>query len=174
MRRCRGEIINWIKCIAHVPRRNYTIEKYVLRRCCGEIIQLKKMYCASPRRDYTIEKINCAGAAAILHNWNKLIAQVPRRDYTYGINVLRRCRGEIILLKKNDCAGAATRLHNWKKLIAQVPRQEYIIELRRCRGEMYDRDIQLLQFCAATLPPDEFLVHCLNKFGLVAWAAKVR
>jgi hypothetical protein len=46
--------------------------------------------------------------------------------------------------------------------------------LRRCRGEMYDRDIQLLQFCAATLPPDEFLVHCLNKFGLVAWAAKVR
>jgi hypothetical protein len=39
---------------------------------------------------------------------------------------------------------------------------------------MYDRDIQLLQFCAATLPPDEFLVHCLNKFGLVAWAAKVR
>ena len=38
---------------------------------------------------------------------------------------------------------------------------------------MYDRDIQLLQFCAATLPPDEFLVHCLNKFGLTAWAEKV-
>ncbi len=57
-----------------------------------------------------------------------------------------------------------------------MPRRDYTIEknvLRRCRGEMYDRDIQLLQFCAATLPPDEFLVHCLNKFGLVAWAAKV-
>jgi hypothetical protein len=38
---------------------------------------------------------------------------------------------------------------------------------------MYDRDIQLLQFCAATLPSDEFLVHLLNKFGLTAWAAKV-
>jgi hypothetical protein len=91
-----------------------------------------------------------------------MIAQVPQRDY---------------IIEKNDCAGAAARLYNKKKLIARVPRQDYTIEknvLRRCRGEMYDRDIQLLQFCAATLPPDEFLVHCLNKFGLVAWAAKVR
>ena len=37
---------------------------------------------------------------------------------------------------------------------------------------MYDRDIQLIQFCAATLPPDTFILHCLNKFNLINWASK--
>ena len=36
---------------------------------------------------------------------------------------------------------------------------------------MYDRDIQLLQFCAANLPPDQFLLHLLNKFNLLNWAS---
>ena len=38
---------------------------------------------------------------------------------------------------------------------------------------MYDRDVQLLQFCGANLDPDQFLVHLLNKFSLVNWASKV-
>ena len=40
------------------------------------------------------------------------------------------------------------------------------------RGEMYDRDVQLIQFCAATLPPNTFILHCLNKFNLINWASK--
>ena len=43
----------------------------------------------------------------------------------------------------------------------------------RCRVEMYDRDVELLQFCAANLEPEQFLVHLLNKFGLVTWASQV-
>ena len=38
---------------------------------------------------------------------------------------------------------------------------------------MYDRDVELLQFCAANLEPEQFLVHLLNKFGLVTWASQV-
>ena len=37
---------------------------------------------------------------------------------------------------------------------------------------MYDRDVQLIQFCAATLPPNTFILHCLNKFNLINWASK--
>jgi len=44
----------------------------------------------------------------------------------------------------------------------------------RCRVEMYDRDVELLQFCAANLEPEQFLVHLLNKFGLVTWASQVK
>ena len=39
---------------------------------------------------------------------------------------------------------------------------------------MFDRDVELLQFCAANLDPKQFLVHLLHKFGLVTWAAQVR
>ena len=39
---------------------------------------------------------------------------------------------------------------------------------------MYDRDVELLQFCAANLEPEQFLVHLLNKFGLVTWASQVK
>ena len=46
----------------------------------------------------------------------------------------------------------------------------YLVSLNR--GEMYDRDVQLIQFCAATLPPNTFILHCLNKFNLINWASK--
>ena len=42
----------------------------------------------------------------------------------------------------------------------------------RCRGEKYDKDIHIMQFCAANLPPADFLVHVLFKYGLVNWARK--
>ena len=45
--------------------------------------------------------------------------------------------------------------------------------LGRFRGEMFDRDIQLLQFCGANMEPNKFLLHVLHKFGLANWAAKV-
>ena len=38
---------------------------------------------------------------------------------------------------------------------------------------MFDRDIQLLQFCGANMEPNKFLLHVLHKFGLANWAAKV-
>ena len=46
----------------------------------------------------------------------------------------------------------------------------YLVSLNR--GEMYDRDVQLIQFCAATLPPNTFILHCLNKFNLINCASK--
>ena len=34
------------------------------------------------------------------------------------------------------------------------------------------KDIHIMQFCAANLPPADFLVHVLFKYGLVNWARK--
>uniref|UniRef100_A0A7E4W1J9 E3 ubiquitin-protein ligase n=1 Tax=Panagrellus redivivus TaxID=6233 RepID=A0A7E4W1J9_PANRE len=40
-----------------------------------------------------------------------------------------------------------------------------------CRSQMFDRDLQLLQVCAAQLPPLQFLIRFLHRFGLDKWAA---
>ncbi|KAE9553855.1 hypothetical protein FO519_002943 [Halicephalobus sp. NKZ332] len=41
-----------------------------------------------------------------------------------------------------------------------------------CRQEMFDRDFQLMQICAATMNSNEFLVRFLDRFNLNKWASK--
>ncbi|XP_048517590.1 E3 ubiquitin-protein ligase UBR2 isoform X2 [Dendroctonus ponderosae] len=40
----------------------------------------------------------------------------------------------------------------------------------KCRTEMLDRDITLLQIGASLIESNEFLIHLLNKFNLISWA----
>ncbi|XP_076273647.1 ubr1 ubiquitin ligase isoform X2 [Rhynchophorus ferrugineus] len=40
----------------------------------------------------------------------------------------------------------------------------------KCRTEMLDRDINLLQIGASLIESNEFLIHVLNKFNLINWA----
>ena len=57
--------------------------------------------------------------------------------------------------------------HNGYSLINQL----YFYQNVRCRTEMYDRDIVLLQLCAALFDsPDSFLLACLHRFNLLNWA----
>uniref|UniRef100_A0AC35FZC7 E3 ubiquitin-protein ligase n=1 Tax=Panagrolaimus sp. PS1159 TaxID=55785 RepID=A0AC35FZC7_9BILA len=42
-----------------------------------------------------------------------------------------------------------------------------------CRAEMFDRDIQMMQICAAKMEPTEFLIRCLERFQLEKWARNV-
>ena len=57
--------------------------------------------------------------------------------------------------------------HNGYSLINQL----YFYQNVRCRTEMYDRDIVLLQLCAAHFDsPDRFLLACLHRFNLLNWA----
>jgi E3 ubiquitin-protein ligase UBR2 len=57
--------------------------------------------------------------------------------------------------------------HNGYSLINQL----YFYQNVRCRTEMYDRDIVLLQLSAALFDsPDSFLLACLHRFSLLSWA----
>ena len=47
-------------------------------------------------------------------------------------------------------------------LLLQVHYYQYV----KCRQEMYDRDIQLIQVVASLMDPDEFMVHLLHKFDI--------
>ncbi|XP_050308066.1 E3 ubiquitin-protein ligase UBR2 isoform X2 [Anthonomus grandis grandis] len=40
----------------------------------------------------------------------------------------------------------------------------------KCRTEMLDRDVSLLQFAASLIESNEFLIHVLNRFNLMNWA----
>eukprot|EP00106_Octopus_bimaculoides_P013402 XP_014780844.1 PREDICTED: E3 ubiquitin-protein ligase UBR2-like [Octopus bimaculoides] len=50
-----------------------------------------------------------------------------------------------------------------------ISQQIFFYNNVRCRVEMYDKDIVMLQIGASLLNPDEFLIHLLNKYGLLAW-----
>jgi hypothetical protein len=40
----------------------------------------------------------------------------------------------------------------------------------RCRSEMHDRDVYIVQFAAAEMPPNDFLITLLSKYNLHQWA----
>ncbi|CAB0016925.1 unnamed protein product [Nesidiocoris tenuis] len=58
----------------------------------------------------------------------------------------------------------------WRRNGYSLSNQIFFYHNVKCRGEMLDRDIVLLQFGAALIESNEFLIHVLNKFGLINWA----
>lgn len=60
----------------------------------------------------------------------------------------------------------------WRRNGYSLINQLYFYQNVRCRTEMYDRDIVLLQLCAALMEsPDCFVLACLHRFNLVNWAS---
>lgn len=58
----------------------------------------------------------------------------------------------------------------WRRNGYAILNQLYFYHNVRCRSEMLDRDIVMLQIGASLIEPDSFLIHILNKFGLTNWA----
>ncbi|GAB1601270.1 E3 ubiquitin-protein ligase UBR2-like isoform X2 [Argonauta hians] len=58
----------------------------------------------------------------------------------------------------------------WKRNGFSLLNQIFFYNNVRCRVEMYDKDIVMLQIGASLLDPNEFLIHLLNKYGLLAWS----
>ncbi|KAK6637539.1 hypothetical protein RUM44_007961 [Polyplax serrata] len=58
----------------------------------------------------------------------------------------------------------------WRRNGYSLLNQLYLYHSVRCRTEMLDRDIVMLQIGATLIPSDEFLIHLLNKFNLLNWA----
>ena len=58
----------------------------------------------------------------------------------------------------------------WRRNGYSLINQLYFYQNVRCRTEMYDRDIVLLQMCAALMDADMFLLAALHRFNLTNWA----
>lgn len=58
----------------------------------------------------------------------------------------------------------------WRRNGYALLNQLYFYHNVKCRTEMLDRDIQLLQVGASLIESNEFLIHLLNKFNLINWA----
>ena len=58
----------------------------------------------------------------------------------------------------------------WRRNGYDLKHQIFCYHNAKCRGEMYDRDIQGIQLCAANMNPDTFLLQVLDKFNLLHWA----
>ncbi|XP_017891387.1 E3 ubiquitin-protein ligase UBR2 [Ceratina calcarata] len=59
----------------------------------------------------------------------------------------------------------------WKRNGYSLLNQLYFYHNVKCRSEMLDRDIILLQAGASLIECNEFLIHVLNKFNLLQWAS---
>ncbi|XP_069985814.1 E3 ubiquitin-protein ligase UBR2 isoform X10 [Penaeus vannamei] len=58
----------------------------------------------------------------------------------------------------------------WRRNGFSLINQIYFYHNVRCRQEMLDRDVMLLQIAATLIDSNEFLVHLLNRFNLMSWA----
>ncbi|XP_030564536.1 E3 ubiquitin-protein ligase UBR1 isoform X1 [Drosophila novamexicana] len=58
----------------------------------------------------------------------------------------------------------------WRRNGYSLLHQLYFYRNVRCRVEMLDRDIVCLQIGASLMESNEFLIHFLNKFNMIAWA----
>ena len=58
----------------------------------------------------------------------------------------------------------------WRRNGYSLLNQLYFYHNVKCRSEMLDRDIVVLQIGAALIESNEFLIHLLNKFNLMNWA----
>ncbi|XP_044730986.1 E3 ubiquitin-protein ligase UBR2 isoform X2 [Chrysoperla carnea] len=58
----------------------------------------------------------------------------------------------------------------WRRNGYALLNQLYFYHNVKCRTEMLDRDIVILQIAAALIESNEFLIHVINKFNLITWA----
>lgn len=58
----------------------------------------------------------------------------------------------------------------WRRNGYSLVNQVYFYHNVRLRDEMYDRDVLMLQYVASLINPNEYLIHLINKFGLLLWA----
>lgn len=58
----------------------------------------------------------------------------------------------------------------WRRNGYSILHQIYFYHNVKCRNEMLNRDIILLQFGASLIESNDFLIHLLNKFKLMEWA----
>lgn len=59
----------------------------------------------------------------------------------------------------------------WRRNGYSLLNQLYFYRNVKCRSEMLDRDVVVLQVGASLIESNEFMLHVLNKFNLIVWAA---
>lgn len=60
----------------------------------------------------------------------------------------------------------------WRRNGYSLLNQLYFYRNVKCRSEMLDRDIIILQMAGSLIESNEFLIHIMNKFNLLQWTEK--
>ncbi len=64
---------------------------------------------------------------------------------------------------------AQTQATMWRRNGYSLLNQIYFYHNVKCRTEMFDKDITMLQAGGALIDANDYIVHLLNKFGLLNW-----
>lgn len=60
----------------------------------------------------------------------------------------------------------------WRRNGYSLLNQLYFYRNVKCRSEMLDRDVIILQMAGSLIESNEFLIHIMNKFNLLQWTEK--
>ena len=58
----------------------------------------------------------------------------------------------------------------WRRNGYSMMDQARVYREPRCRSQMLDQDVIMLQVAAANMDPDEFLINLLAKYQLIEWS----
>ena len=58
----------------------------------------------------------------------------------------------------------------WRRNGYSMMDQARVYRDPRCRSQMLDQDVIMLQVAAANMDPDEFLINLLGKYQLIEWS----
>ncbi|XP_063428523.1 E3 ubiquitin-protein ligase UBR2-like isoform X1 [Mytilus trossulus] len=67
---------------------------------------------------------------------------------------------------------AQTQAGMWRRNGYSLLNQIFFYHNVKCRREMFDKDINMLQIGASIMDNNEFLIHLLNKYNLLSWVRK--
>ncbi|CAH1791627.1 unnamed protein product [Owenia fusiformis] len=108
---------------------------------------------------------------------SRMVAGIFPLFHRYGIPLRgiqpQTCLSAVELIEPVvRCAVMISQTHAgmWRRNGYSLLNQIYFYHNVRCRTEMYDRDIVMLQAGAALIDSNEFLIHLMNKFAIIQWA----
>ncbi|XP_022244280.1 E3 ubiquitin-protein ligase UBR2-like isoform X1 [Limulus polyphemus] len=103
-----------------------------------------------------------------------LILHLPKFDLTYSSPefLIRNKPGPEELMElplRTQVMIAQFRAGMWRRNGYSLLNQVFFYHNVRLRDEMLDRDIMMLQIAASLMESNKFLIHLLNKYGLLIW-----
>ncbi|CAL4120871.1 unnamed protein product [Meganyctiphanes norvegica] len=172
-------VIEWAASDRIVLIKAYRMLMKSLGELCTE--EMRRRY-VRELLDYSVSCIeyNVAEAPVSIHlPLSRLVAGLTLHLDKYGLNynspefqVTGKPSPEELMepVLRTQVMIAQVHAQMWRRNGFSLINQIYFYHNVRCRQEMLDRDVMLLQIAATLIDSNEFLIHLLNRFNLMNWA----
>ncbi|CAG0889985.1 unnamed protein product [Darwinula stevensoni] len=141
-------------------------------RVLGPVISLMLDWCTSDRVIFI--KASVSVHLPLSRIFAGMVLEMPNFDLSFNSQEFEIKNKPSLVALMEPCLRtevliAQVHAGMWRRNGFSLMNQVYFYQNVRCRREMLDRDIFLLQWASTLMDKNEFLIHILNKFDLVMW-----